>query len=92
MTMTPAKKAAGPGCCGPLPDRVRLIKQTSQLLSEGHRGLAEIYKGMAKDAVTALDRDAFLAAVEWEMDLSKRSLTITLPDDEADKVEKEAGK
>ena len=56
-------KTADTGCCGPVKDRIALIRQTSQMLIQGHSGIAALFHTLATDGPEE-DSEAYRKASE----------------------------
>lgn len=74
--------SAQSSCCGPVMERVALIKNISQMLHDGHNGLAEIYLSISRE-VSDAEKQAFIDAAASQRELAKASLTVVVPDEEA---------
>jgi len=67
------------GCCGPVRDRVKVIKQVINATHQAHKMLADLYATLAKDLPG--ESAAFLEAEKHQRNLAEESLKATIPDE-----------
>lgn len=72
-----AKKA---GCCGPITDRISLIRQVSQGLHDGHAGIAALYDSIAEDMEDKKEKKQFSDLAARHRKMGVDSLTVLVPD------------
>jgi hypothetical protein len=63
-----------------------MIKKMSNILSDGHRHVAEIYRSLAADTNIEEDKSAYMTAAAEQVIMSERSLEIVVPDDVDEEV------
>jgi hypothetical protein len=80
--------STGPGCCGDLKSRVEIIKQATKYIVEGHNALAKMYEQLAGETEDAMEKIQYGKAALNQRELAIKSGEMTLPDDEADAIER----
>lgn len=76
----------GPGCCGPVPNRIALVRQISQGAVMAHVGLAAMYRGLAAEVTNPKDKKAMLDAAEAQKKLAEESQKVVIPEGVTDKA------
>lgn len=72
--------AGGAGCCGPIQDRIDLIKQVGRGLRDGHFGIAELYDKIAEDIEDPTEKKQFTEKAKWHRDVGNKALEVLVPD------------
>ncbi len=75
---TITKPAPAPGCCGPVQDRVGMIRKTHIATWQAHMMLAGIYDTLVNDFPD--EADQFREAAEQQRELAEKSKTARIPD------------
>ena len=69
------------GCCGPVKDRVELIKTVSRNLHLGHMGVAKLYSEIAKDIEDPKERKLYIESSRMHLFMAEESLLVVQPDE-----------
>lgn len=69
-----------PGCCGPVKDRISLIKQVGQGLYDGHMGIAALYDSVAAESEDKAEKKQFKEIAARHRTMAEESLKIMIPD------------
>ncbi len=80
--MAKSANVAAKGCCGPIQDRIALIKKVSSGLRDGHMGLAQLYSSIATDIEEAKERKQFEDMAATHRKMADDSLKVLVPDGE----------
>lgn len=82
--MSKGKDQVAAGCCGPIADRVGLIKRVASSLHDGHMGIASMYESIAKDMTTKKEKKQFIDAAEEHRKMAEASRHVIVPDEVED--------
>lgn len=80
MAKTSSAEVHKSGCCGPVADRIALIRQVSQGLHDGHAGIAALYDSIASDLDDEKEREEFRSLAIRHRAMGVESLTLLVPD------------
>ena len=75
---TVTKPTAAPGCCGPVGDRVEILRKVHINTAQAHAMLAQIYETLMTDFPD--EAEDFRKAAATQRELAEMSKNATIPD------------
>lgn len=81
-------RMAEAGCCGDVKSRVELVKRATEYIVQGHEALSRVYRTFAEEAEDPMEKLQYKKAALAQDELAIRSKEMTLPDEEADAIER----